>query len=306
MADGNDLDAFGPFASRGQVARDDDAPEAQPGRFADALFGAGGGAYFARKADFAGTADARADGPVVIGGDDRRDDGQVEPRVGDLEPAREVEKDVLLEHFEPDAFFDDSQQHAHAPGVEPGGGTLGCAVGGTADQRLHLYKIRPHTVGRSSHGNAAQSFFVMGQQDFGRVVDPAQSAVEHLEDTDFVGGAETVLDAAQDAVDVVAVALELEYDVDYVFQYLGSGNGAVLGDVADNEDGRGGRLGVFEQRGGAFADLRHAARRRIEQVGVDGLYGVDDYDVGFLFGDLGHDVFEQRFGVNQTLLVVDA
>ena len=146
----------------------------------------------------------------------------------------------------------------------------------------------------------------MGQQDFGRVVDPAQSAVEHLEDTDFVGGAETVLDAAQDAVDVVAVALELEYDVDYVFQYLGSGNGAVLGDVADDEDGRGGRLGVFEQRGGAFADLRHAARRRVEQVGIDGLYGVDDYDVGFLFGDLGHDVFEQRFGVNQALLVVDA
>ena len=61
----------------------------------------------------------------------------------------------------------------------------------------------------------------MGEQDFGGVAHLAQAAFEHLEDADFVRGAETVLDAAQQAVGVVAVALELEHHVHDVSRIFG-------------------------------------------------------------------------------------
>ena len=46
--DRHHLDAFGAFGAFGEVARDDDAAEAQPRRLADALLGAGRRAHFAR------------------------------------------------------------------------------------------------------------------------------------------------------------------------------------------------------------------------------------------------------------------
>ena len=146
----------------------------------------------------------------------------------------------------------------------------------------------------------------MRQQDFRRIVNPPQSGVEHLEDPDFERRSEPVLDTPQDAVDVVAVALELQHHVDDVFEYLGTGYRAVLGDVADDEDRRSGRFGVFQKRRRAFADLRHASRRRVQEVGVNRLYRVDHHQVGTVLGDLRHDVFQQRFGIDQALVVADA
>ena len=49
---------------------------------------------------------------------------------------------------------------------------------------------------------------------------------------------EPVLDAAQDAVDVVVVAFELQHHVDDVFQDFRAGDDAVLGDVSDYDDRR--------------------------------------------------------------------
>ena len=145
----------------------------------------------------------------------------------------------------------------------------------------------------------------MREQNFRGVVHAAQPVVEHLEHADLERCAEAVLDAAQDAVDVVAVAFELQDDIDDVLEDLRAGDGPVLGDVADDDDRRSGRFGVFEQGGGAFADLRHAAGRRVDLLGVDRLDRVDDHQVGPLLGDLCDDVFEQRLGVDQTLLVAD-
>ena len=51
---------------------------------ADALFGAGRGAHFARQAYFAGAADPLGHGTVVVGRDHRRHDREVQPRVRDL------------------------------------------------------------------------------------------------------------------------------------------------------------------------------------------------------------------------------
>ena len=103
----------------------------------------------------------------------------------------------------------------------------------------------------------------MGEQDFGRVGDLCEPFVAHFEHAYFVGGAETVLDAAQYPVDVVAVAFELEYDVHDVFQHLGPRYCAVFGDMTDEQDGSPRRFGVFKQHGGALPYLRYAAGRRL-------------------------------------------
>ena len=72
-----------------------------------------------------------------------------------------------------------------------------------AHQCLHLDQVGAHAVGRSAHGDAAQRLLVVRQQDLGRVVHAPQAAVQHLEHPDFERRAETVLYAAQDAVDNV-------------------------------------------------------------------------------------------------------
>ena len=60
----------------------------------------------------------------------------------------------------------------------------------------------------------------------------------HLEDADLVGRTEAILGAAQQAVLVEALALEVEHGVDHVLEDLRAGDRAVLGDVADQKDRR--------------------------------------------------------------------
>ena len=61
-------------------------------------------------------------------------------------------------------------------------------------------------------------------------------------------GAEAVLDRAQNAEVVAAIALEIEHRVDHVLDQLGPGDLAVLGDMPDQDDGAAARLGEAHQR----------------------------------------------------------
>ena len=70
----------------------------------------------------------------------------------------------------------------------------------------------------------------------------------HLEHADLVGRAEAVLHRAQDAELVRAFALEREHRVDHVLDHARAGDLAVLGDVADQDDGGAGALGEADQR----------------------------------------------------------
>ena len=88
----------------------------------------------------------------------------------------------------------------------------------------------------------------LAEEQLGRVGDLAQALVRHLEDADLVGRAEAVLDRAQDAEVMAAFALEIEHGVDHVLDDARAGDLAVLGDVADQHDGRTGRLGVADHR----------------------------------------------------------
>ena len=92
---------------------------------------------------------------------------------------------------------------------------------------------------------------------------------------------------------MVLVALELEHAVDDVLQYLGAGDAALLVDVADEYGGDIALLGELEQRGGTLTYLHDAAGRRLGRVGRDGLYGVDDDEVGLRLLDVCIDLLQR-------------
>ena len=145
----------------------------------------------------------------------------------------------------------------------------------------------------------------MRQQDFRRVRHFDQPFAAHFENADLESGSESVFNTAQDAVDVVVVAFELQYHVDDVFEDFRTGDDSVFRDVPDDDDGCVGLLRVFHQQCSTLADLRNAARRRIDRIGVGRLDRVDDDHVGLVVGHLAQDVLEVRFAVNVTFVVAD-
>ena len=80
----------------------------------------------------------------------------------------------------------------------------------------------------------------------------------HFIDAQFSGTSKAVLDAAQDAVHVVLVALELEYGIHDMFQYLGAGYASFLIDMPDKDDRRMRFLGKAQDGGGTFPYLGDA------------------------------------------------
>ena len=76
----------------------------------------------------------------------------------------------------------------------------------------------------------------LGQEHRRRVRHLDHALAAHLEHADLVGRPEAVLGAAQQAVGVEALALQVEHRVDHVLEHLRAGDRALLGDVADQED----------------------------------------------------------------------
>ena len=162
----------------------------------------------------------------------------------------ELEAYALLEH---------GQQHVEAAVVEAVGRALRCAVGCSGDERLCLDKEGAHALYGRCYGYAAEAVLVVGEEQFGGVAYGPEAVGAHLVDAELGGGTEAVFLRAQDAVEVVLVALELEHGVDDVFEHFGSGDGAFFVDVADENDARSSALGVLEQLLCAFANLCEAA-----------------------------------------------
>ncbi len=115
-----------------------------------------------------------------------------------------------------------------------------------------------------------------------RVGDFAQAGIAHLEDTDFVGGPEAVLGAAQDAERIAALALKRQDGIDHMLNHTRAGNLAFLGDVADHDDRGRLFLGEPDQFAGAGADLRHRALRRLDRIRPQGLDGINDNEIELL------------------------
>ena len=78
------------------------------------------------------------------------------------------------------------------------------------------------------------------------------------------------------------VALKIEHGVHHVFQHARAGDGAVFGNVADENHGDAHLLSDAGELRGALAHLRHAAGGGGDLVGIHGLDGIDDHQLGLM------------------------
>src|ERR1044072_1690405 len=87
-------------------------------------------------------------------------------------------------------------------------------------------KPRPGTVLRPLHQNHLR-----------RIRDRHQAATRHLENTNLVRSAVTVLHRSYDAMIVMSLAFEIEHRIDDVFERSEERNRAFFRDVADQKHG---------------------------------------------------------------------
>ena len=94
-----------------------------------------------------------------------------------------------------------------------------------------------------------------------------------------------------------AFALERQHRVDHVLDHARSCDLAVLGDMADQNDGGAGTLGKTDERLRRAAHLRDRAGRGFDRVGPHGLDRVDDDQARRLaLAQRGDDVLDRGFG----------
>ena len=229
-------------------------------RLADALLYTADGTYLATQSHLACHADTGVYGGVHIAGKHGGYDTEVEGRVGDAQTSGYVQEDVLLCQLEAHTFLQNGKEHVQALAVETYGATLCRAVGGGGDECLGLYEEGTHTLYGGGYGHTGESFAIVGKEQFGGVGNLAEAVVPHLVDAQLGGAAEAVLYASEDAVHIVLVALELKHGVHDVLQHLGTCQGTLLGDVADEQDADTSRLGIAQQGGGTFPYLGERTR----------------------------------------------
>ena len=94
-----------------------------------------------------------------------------------------------------------------------------------------------------------------------------------------MGRTKAVFGGAQNAVGQVAITFKLQYSIHHVLEDFGTSNGAVLGDMTDEENGRSRLLGKFHQLSRTLAYLRYRTCRRLDVLTAQGLDGVNDQKI---------------------------
>ena len=172
------------------------------------------------------------------------------------------------------------EQHRESIGIETLRDASRRSKAHPIDQRLQLDEQRPPALARHGDDAAWRRLARAREEDGGRVLHLAQAARGHGEEAELVHGAEAVLGGAHDAVAAAGLVLEVQHRVHQVLEQAGTCDRAFLGDVADDDDGGAARLGEAHQLRGAFAQLRHGARRRTSRGRLHGLYGIDHQQFG--------------------------
>ena len=279
----------------------DDLLESQLLGFGDALLDAAHGTYLARQAHLARHAYRRFNLGVHIAREDGTDDAQVDGRIVHPESARDVQEHILLCQFESHTLLQYRQQHVHAPQVKSRGRTLRRTVGRRAHERLRLDEEGTYPLNGRGNGNAAHPLVTVREEQLRRVAHLAQTIATHLVDTQFGRTSETILDAAQDTVHIVLVALKLQHTVHDMLQYLRSRDATLLVDMSDEDSRNVALLGKLQQRGCTFAYLYDATRRRLRRLGRDRLYRVNDDDVRLRLLDVRVNLLQRRLAHDQTV-----
>ena len=96
-------------------------------------------------------------------------------------------------------------------------------------------KNRPRSFHAANDGRAGHLQRPLHQENFRGIGDFRQAGFLHFEHADLVGRAEAIFHGAQNAKTVAALAFEVKHRIDHVLEQSGTGDGAVLGHVADQK-----------------------------------------------------------------------
>ena len=251
-------------------------------------------ADLASEADLAASHEVRRKGPALHRRGQRQPQGEVGGGLDHPHAAGDRCEHVLSGQRHVHPPLENGEQQRQALGVQALGRTPGHRQLGRRHQRLELDEERALTLHGWQHHAAGHSCLSIPEQQLAGVGDAGQAGLGHLEQPELTRGSEPVLRGPQQPQGVVALSLEREDGVDDVLEHTGSGEGPVLGDMADQQGGNGRRLGHLQQLRGALADLGDRPGRG-SQLGVEhGLDGVDDDNVGAQVGDRPQHVGKRR------------
>src|ERR1700730_10756447 len=280
--------------------------EAEAGGFQEAALQLAHPADFAAEAELTDGHQAGPRRPVAFVGRDRQRAGQVSGRLGQAPTARGVDENVVPAEVEVGAPLEHGDQHVEPVEVDAVDRPARRAEPTGRGQALQLDEKRPAALERDVDDIAHLAQRAVLQERTAGVADFVHPAVAHLEDTDLVGGTKTVLLAAQDAEAVVPLPLEVEHGVDDVLEHARPGDGALLVDVAHEEDRDVAALGQQHQPAGALAHLAHAAGRRGDAAQEDRLDRIDGGHHRPSLFEMLHDAVEVVLGQHHKAVALDA
>ena len=224
----------------------------------------------------------------------REGERQVRRGVGHLHPAGNAREHVGRADGNAAELFEKRKNNRKPLRVDTCGHPLGNGESRLVHKRLRLEEERPRALERAAHDTPGRRRSVLLQKYLARVRHRLKPVARHLEHAYLVGRPEAVLDGAQQAVLVVAVALEVDDSIHHVLEDARARNLAILRHMPD-EDGNAPRiLREHHQIERAFAKLRRAARSAREIALVDRLYGIDDHDLRLDFLRVFHNLLEAR------------
>ena len=200
------------------------------------------------------------------------------------------------------ALLEHREQQRQPAGVDAGGDAAARVTGrarATSACTSTSSGRAPSTTGGDDRTRCART--TVGEEQRRRVGHTDEPGLGHLEDAELLRRSEPVLERVEEPEPVVPVAVERQHGVDDVLERARPGEGAVLGDVADEHR----RDRVFlrepDQPVRALAHLRERTRDARE-VGIgERLDRVDGDDVGPDRLDVGEHARQRRVGDEQQV-----
>lgn len=197
---------------------DDGVGDAEAGGFAEAGFELWNGADFAAEAEFADGEGADGERAIHVGRRDGEGDGEIDGGFGGFDAAGDVDEDIIGGEAEFGAFFQYGDDHGEAVGGDAAGFSLGGADDAGSGECLDFNEQDAGALHRGRDDGAAglTAGAVLLDEEFAGVGDFFESLSGHFKEAHFVGAAETVFDAADDAVGMESVSFEIGDGVDDV------------------------------------------------------------------------------------------
>ena len=171
---------------------------------------------------------------AALGGGDGQRHRQVGSGLVDAHAAGDVDEDVGGAERDAAVTGEHRQHHREPVAVDAGGDAAGRDDLRRRDQRLDLDQQRARALHRGEHDRARRASR-LADEARRRVGDLDEPAGAHLENAHLAGRPEAVLERPDRPVAALALALEEEDAVDQVLEHAGAGDGALLGDVADED-----------------------------------------------------------------------